>query len=102
MTLVKNKNVSQQTSFTDNVACCFANNHSYIEKDHYKWCKDNNVGEYLNYRAPIYKPGRAILGKNVQEIINVANFHKCVLDKFPKFVGSYISTDKNTEIIDYV
>ena len=70
----------------------------WMNRNHYKWCEDNKVNEYLDYNAPMYRPGRHVLGKNEQGLITGKDFHDNVIARTPMLLGCYLSQDDGTPI----
>lgn len=59
-----------------------------MQENMYEWCEENNVGEYYNYRDPMFNIGRVVLGtlinNNYSDIIEN-------LKKYPHVIGVKIS-----------
>ena len=59
-----------------------------MQENMYKWCEENNVGEYYNYRDPMFNIGRVVLGTLINN-----NYSDIVenLKKYPLVIGVKIS-----------
>jgi SAM-dependent methyltransferase len=103
--LVKNKEVKQQTHIRPMVNFKFNrrnDDQKQIEFNYdlnilsiYDWCKENNLGEYLNYRDNKYFPGRARLG----ELVDPLTYKSFILlrKKYPYITGAYIEDDESSD-----
>lgn len=98
--LVHRNSVNQQRYLTDYVFLMFSTHKldPWMHRNHYKWCEDNKVGDYLDYNAPMYKPGRHVLGKNEQGLITGKDFYDHVIARTPELLGCYLSQDDGTPI----
>ena len=47
------------------------------------WCEKNNVGDYLDYKLPMFNQGRIILGECIDEEIKDATSFRRMTNKFP-------------------
>ena len=59
-----------------------------MQENMYKWCEENNVGEYYNYRDPMFNIGRVVLGTLINN--NYSDIMEN-LKKYPLVIGVKIS-----------
>jgi hypothetical protein len=101
--LIRKKEVKQQTQLTDFIFLNFQitspefNNKKFT--DHYKWCKNNRVDQYIDYKLPKYSPGRHVLGKIDEPIYTGYDFYKKIISETPAFIGYYLTYDNGELLI---
>lgn len=102
--LVKAKEVKQQTHAKPAINFTFhnvqpiqkrtngvwQNNPDYttyegISGRYYKWCEENNVGDYIDYKKPMYNYGRLVIG----DCINIKDVHEylSLIEETPYLCG---------------
>jgi len=100
--LVRKKEVKQQTILTDFIFLTFqktySQDHTNQIAEHYRWCEDNCVDQYIDYKLPKYLPGRHVLGKIDEPIYTGYNFYDKIISKTPAFIGYYLTYD-NGELL---
>jgi hypothetical protein len=98
--LVKRQEVKQQTQLTDFIFLNFGGQEKepYFE-DHYKWCEENHIEKYLDYKSPRYNPGRHVFGKIDEPIYTGRSFYENILSKTPAFLGYYLSDDSGNPLV---
>ena len=47
------------------------------------WCEKNNVGDYFDYKLPMFNKGRIILGEGIDEEIKEVTSFRRMTNKFP-------------------
>lgn len=107
MNLIQKNEVKQQEYLTDFIFLNFKENYANEDKvrqrtnfkDHYNWCKKNQVYRYLDYTAPRYNPGRHILGSIDNKLCTGNYFYEHILSKTPAFLGYYLSDDSGNPLV---
>lgn len=65
-----------------------------------KWIDDNNVGDYLDLRNPIYTPGRHQLGHCISHNFkHPEEFVQAIIKTTPKINSFFITDDQNKTIL---
>lgn len=98
--LIKNKQVKQQEYLTDYLFLLFNSSDmeqtksiDQLREPFYKWCEENNVGDYIDYKQPMYNPGRHILGSSDDNIITSEDFYENIFSTHPFCLGWVLCDD---------
>lgn len=94
--LIKKNEVKPQKFLTEFIFLQFDTlNNATKFNNFYKWCEQNEVDKYIDYKLPVHRPGRHILGRIDQPIYTYKDFYEQILQYTPNFLGYYVSQDNN-------